>query len=237
MSVTYIGYIESQSDVLLLLEALLRGILKPTAKRLTFKERQEVKSGHVYIYDEQQTGICRWTDGKKWSPSRILGSFLIYKEIGDSSMLLKKTINVSYNQTVYHLVAYYNENDLSFNRLERPSEVLDLKMLDIRNGFTIAAIGNKKCKDGDEEKSNVGNEPNDFNRNQRNLSFPATQNPPSTMNPPCCNFQNIQFTPLQPNLYLMPSIYEPSPFAQEVDSKDNIAKYLHDAIDELTKSL
>ncbi|CAJ0641254.1 6655_t:CDS:2, partial [Entrophospora sp. SA101] len=34
-----------------------------------------------YVYDEFESRIKRWTDGKQWSPSRIQGDFLVYHEL------------------------------------------------------------------------------------------------------------------------------------------------------------
>ncbi|KAG0194213.1 hypothetical protein DFQ28_000932 [Apophysomyces sp. BC1034] len=40
-----------------------------------------IQSGSVFVFDERESGIKRWTDGLVWSPSRILGNFLIYREL------------------------------------------------------------------------------------------------------------------------------------------------------------
>ena len=40
-----------------------------------------IRSGCVFIYEENASGIKRWTDGVTWSPSRILGNFLVYREL------------------------------------------------------------------------------------------------------------------------------------------------------------
>lgn len=40
-----------------------------------------IQSGSVFVFDERESGIKRWTDGRVWSPSRILGNFLIYREL------------------------------------------------------------------------------------------------------------------------------------------------------------
>ncbi|KAF9106384.1 hypothetical protein BGX29_009677 [Mortierella sp. GBA35] len=37
--------------------------------------------GSVFVFDENESGICRWTDGRIWSPSRICGNFLVYREL------------------------------------------------------------------------------------------------------------------------------------------------------------
>jgi len=46
------------------------------------KERaDQIKSGSIFVYEENASGIKRWTDGLTWSPSRIMGNFLIYREL------------------------------------------------------------------------------------------------------------------------------------------------------------
>ncbi|KAK9723036.1 Global transcription regulator sge1, variant 2 [Basidiobolus ranarum] len=50
-------------------------------RRLHEKEKKLLRSGSVYVFDEKESGIKRWTDGRLWSPSRILGNFLVYREL------------------------------------------------------------------------------------------------------------------------------------------------------------
>lgn len=46
------------------------------------KERAtSIASGNIFIYCENGSSIKRWTDGVTWSPSRIMGNFLIYREL------------------------------------------------------------------------------------------------------------------------------------------------------------
>ncbi|KAF9438460.1 hypothetical protein BGZ76_007714 [Entomortierella beljakovae] len=40
-----------------------------------------ITPGSVFVFDEKESGICRWTDGRIWSPSRICGNFLVYREL------------------------------------------------------------------------------------------------------------------------------------------------------------
>ncbi|KAG0003106.1 hypothetical protein BGZ65_002018, partial [Modicella reniformis] len=40
-----------------------------------------ITPGSVFVFDEDESKICRWTDGRIWSPSRISGNFLIYREL------------------------------------------------------------------------------------------------------------------------------------------------------------
>ena len=38
-----------------------------------------IRSGSVFVFDENAAGIKRWTDGLTWSPSRICNNFLVYR--------------------------------------------------------------------------------------------------------------------------------------------------------------
>ncbi|CAB4446662.1 hypothetical protein RhiirA5_272951 [Rhizophagus irregularis] len=87
---TFRGYIETTQDTLLIFEACRRGILPRICRRLQEKERKIVTSGSVFVFDERESGIKRWTDGLVWSPSRILGNFLIYRELDKRAPAGKK---------------------------------------------------------------------------------------------------------------------------------------------------
>ncbi|CAG8471601.1 10030_t:CDS:1 [Funneliformis caledonium] len=87
---TFRGYIETTQDTLLIFEACRRGVLPRICRRLQEKERKIVTSGSVFVFDERESGIKRWTDGLVWSPSRILGNFLIYRELDKRAPTGKK---------------------------------------------------------------------------------------------------------------------------------------------------
>ncbi|KAJ6521667.1 Gti1/Pac2 family-domain-containing protein [Mycena vulgaris] len=74
------GWIETTGDALLILEAARRGLIPRVTRRLVDTERRMIASGSVFVFDEDESGIRRWTDGFFWSPSRILGNFLLYRE-------------------------------------------------------------------------------------------------------------------------------------------------------------
>lgn len=57
------------------------GLLPRVQRRLSEKERQSIRSGSVFVWDEREAGMRRWTDGKSWSASRVSGSFLTYREM------------------------------------------------------------------------------------------------------------------------------------------------------------
>ena len=78
---TYHGHVRTPNDAILLFEACRIGLLPRVQRRLSEKERQQIKSGSVFVWDEREAGMRRWTDGKSWSASRVSGSFLTYREM------------------------------------------------------------------------------------------------------------------------------------------------------------
>ncbi|CAF9917524.1 MAG: hypothetical protein GOMPHAMPRED_001292 [Gomphillus americanus] len=78
---TYHGHVRTPADAIILFEACRLGSLPRVQRRLSEKERQSIKSGSVFVWDEREAGMRRWTDGKSWSASRVSGSFLTYREM------------------------------------------------------------------------------------------------------------------------------------------------------------
>ena len=75
---TFTGFVRNTTDALILFEACLSGKLHYVSRRLHDRERSQlIQSGNIFIYEENESGIKRWTDGVAWSTSRILGDFLI----------------------------------------------------------------------------------------------------------------------------------------------------------------
>lgn len=81
MEPTFRGFIDTTHDALVLLEACIQQQCDRVSRRLQEKERSQITSGSVYVFDEEESRIKRWTDGRMWSPSRILGNFLVYREL------------------------------------------------------------------------------------------------------------------------------------------------------------
>ncbi|EGG10180.1 uncharacterized protein MELLADRAFT_115590 [Melampsora larici-populina 98AG31] len=75
------GYIQSTHDALIVFQCCRNGTYSKVTRRLHERERRQISSGSIFVFDEQEAGIKRWTDGRVWSPSRILNNFLIYREI------------------------------------------------------------------------------------------------------------------------------------------------------------
>lgn len=137
---TYIGYIKTPQDAIYVFEACRRGLLNRVQRRLSSKERMKIDSGSIFVWDEREACMRRWTDGRTWSPSRVLGSFLTYKELDTKRRprkplnqkhysykvngLIKQSFSIctSRNQKL-HLISYYKKQDVG--KLKRPSEMFN----------------------------------------------------------------------------------------------------------------
>ncbi|ODV86916.1 hypothetical protein CANARDRAFT_6486 [[Candida] arabinofermentans NRRL YB-2248] len=84
---TYTGYIATSIDALLIIQNVLENRLPLIKRRPKDKEKMSlIKSGNIFVFVEESSGIKRWTDGVSWSPSRILGRFLIYRELDKDAL-------------------------------------------------------------------------------------------------------------------------------------------------------
>ncbi|ELA46187.1 hypothetical protein VCUG_02323 [Vavraia culicis subsp. floridensis] len=131
------GYIHSYNEASLIVHAVRLGIIEPIKERLSNADRENIKSGCIFVFIEDDSGIKRWTDGKIWSPSKILGHFLLYKEVpkhlsksaikkrnanavkrervisihtqmqNDEFSLFKKTISIKHETKSYHIISYF----------------------------------------------------------------------------------------------------------------------------------
>ena len=74
----FIGYVETTTDALRLIIAARQGIIPRITRKLNDSERRVmIKSGAVFVFCVEESGIKRWTEGLSWSPSRIMGNFLV----------------------------------------------------------------------------------------------------------------------------------------------------------------
>lgn len=62
-----------------LVYAASKGVVPRTTRRLTTnaERKRRIKSGAVFIFSVEESGIRRWTDGRQWSASRAAGNFLV----------------------------------------------------------------------------------------------------------------------------------------------------------------
>ncbi|KAH8827776.1 Gti1/Pac2 family-domain-containing protein [Flagelloscypha sp. PMI_526] len=78
------GYVQTTEHALRLVLAARQGIIPRIHRRLNEKERAAmIKSGAIFVFSTDESSIKRWTDGYLWSPSRIVGNFLVYREVAD----------------------------------------------------------------------------------------------------------------------------------------------------------
>ncbi|KAJ3149338.1 hypothetical protein HDU86_006973 [Geranomyces michiganensis] len=80
---SFTGAVETLQDAIFLFEACRLGYLKRVQRRLNESEKRAfIQPGRVFIWDEEEAQIRRWTDSRVWSPSRrFLERFLTYFEI------------------------------------------------------------------------------------------------------------------------------------------------------------
>ncbi|KAL2022297.1 hypothetical protein VTK56DRAFT_5695 [Thermocarpiscus australiensis] len=79
---TCYGFLATTMDALLVVEGCLRGYLNHVPRRPYPAERDELmRSGNIFVYEENASGVKRWTDGIKWSPSRVHRDYLVYREV------------------------------------------------------------------------------------------------------------------------------------------------------------
>ncbi|OZJ05439.1 hypothetical protein BZG36_01639 [Bifiguratus adelaidae] len=144
---TYYGHLQTPQDALLLVEATKQDMLPRIHRRLSLSERGQIRSGDVFIWEENEAGMRRWTDGRRWSPSRVGGVFLTYRELEGDKRLDKARsqyrefatdfyaqqsnykphglIKQSFSTTTqtnqrYHIIAYYTKKDILGGRLINP---------------------------------------------------------------------------------------------------------------------
>ncbi|KAJ7850731.1 Gti1/Pac2 family-domain-containing protein, partial [Mycena leptocephala] len=88
--------VETTMDALRIIEAARQGVILRIIRRLNDAERRTmIKSGAVFVFSVEESGIKRWTDGLLWSRSRIVGNYLVYREINE------RTKSRSSNQKLY----------------------------------------------------------------------------------------------------------------------------------------
>lgn len=81
---TIFGVLNSEEECLKVIDMSRLCILPRIKSRLTDNERNAIRPGSIYVYEEEESGISRWTDSKAWSSSKIHGKCLIYYELEDT---------------------------------------------------------------------------------------------------------------------------------------------------------
>ncbi|KAJ4486548.1 Gti1/Pac2 family-domain-containing protein [Lentinula edodes] len=75
-------HIRDAQDAHVVLEAVRLRILPLIKRRLVASERDTLSTGNVFVWEEAEDegGLLRWTDGRRWSQSRMRGDYLFYEE-------------------------------------------------------------------------------------------------------------------------------------------------------------
>ncbi|KAF8151850.1 Gti1/Pac2 family-domain-containing protein [Mycena galopus ATCC 62051] len=74
--------IRDSTDAHRVLEAVRLNILPLIKRRLVPYERAQLQSGNVFVWEESEyeDGLVRWTEGRRWSQSKLRGDCLLYEE-------------------------------------------------------------------------------------------------------------------------------------------------------------
>ncbi|KAL0632432.1 Gluconate transport-inducing protein [Maublancomyces gigas] len=134
---TYNGCVWSPHDALVLFEACRIGLLPRVQRRLSLEEVQNIKPGSIFVWEEGETTIKKWTDWKYWSVSRVVGSFFVCMEMES----LRESMNIpgeyrskpdglmkqSFSYQTLHLISYYASSDPSSPNLMQPTQDPALK--------------------------------------------------------------------------------------------------------------
>ncbi|EJW01884.1 hypothetical protein EDEG_03638 [Edhazardia aedis USNM 41457] len=93
-------YINTQEEAILIAHAFRLNLFHLSTERLDQKNREKIRNGDVFCFIENEQ-LRRWTDGKIWSPSKIVGYFLQYKEVprhlSKNAIKKKKSYCENYN--------------------------------------------------------------------------------------------------------------------------------------------
>lgn len=137
MTPTYIGRLESNEDVLLLLQGCFSGTLKHSIPG-TQGATSACRSGYIFIWEEQISGVKYWNDGLSWTPVNRDGDFWIRRETTTDYGLERKTISIPAQGRFHHLESYEDPWDMT---LERPSQDSRLRDIALNEELTSKRMG------------------------------------------------------------------------------------------------
>ena len=129
---TYVGCLETTEDALRLLEGAFRGILQH-ASQGPRGVPSAVQSGHIFIWEQETSGVHYWDDGVPWIPIDRDGDFWISRETTTGRDLNKMTISIPAQGRFYHLVSYYDP--WGTGTLKAPSQDPNLGRMTLRPGL------------------------------------------------------------------------------------------------------
>ncbi|KAJ7467164.1 hypothetical protein FB451DRAFT_1260301 [Mycena latifolia] len=164
--------IRSVEDAHKIFYGVRKGLLRMVTRRLDVDERATLRTGCVYAWEERSpnteitgVGIERFTEGRRWSASRVRDEFLFYYEkfvpdpnqphstaTGGSApegwdQLVKQTYSVwvdtGRGRKKWHLTAYFTQKTV--DGLGTVDDIEDVRKLDVPAGmFTSTRVGKRK---------------------------------------------------------------------------------------------
>ncbi|KAL4078189.1 Gti1/Pac2 family-domain-containing protein [Scleroderma yunnanense] len=126
--------VRSPQDAQVIFHAVALGVLPMVTRRLDAEERRAISSGSVYVWEERGPnpeatglGIERWTDGKRWGPSRVrdqrlmtwLQEFLFYQEKDPEPIDVDMNSDSDTTTALVPAIVFHRELDTNLFRLRR----------------------------------------------------------------------------------------------------------------------
>ncbi|KAJ6538894.1 hypothetical protein DFH09DRAFT_1176538 [Mycena vulgaris] len=163
--------IRSVEDAHKIFYGVRKGVLRMVTRRLDIDERAALRTGCVYAWEERSPnteitglGIERFTEGRRWSASRVRDEFLFYYEkfVPDPNQpntepqgwdqLVKQTYSVwvdtGRGRRKWHLTAYFTQKTV--DGLGTIDDIEDVRPLEVPVGmFTSTRVGKRKNTDSD----------------------------------------------------------------------------------------
>ncbi|KAF7376585.1 cAMP-independent regulatory protein pac2 [Mycena sanguinolenta] len=164
--------IRSVDDAHKIFFAVQSGLLPMVSRRLDLEERAALRTGCVYAWEERSPnaeitgiGIERFTEGRRWSASRVRDEFLFYYEkwVADPNsnnkkeppgweQLVKQTYSVwvetGKGRRKWHLTAYFTQSTV--DQLGTVDDIPKVCHLQVPPGlFTSTRIGKRKNTEHD----------------------------------------------------------------------------------------
>ncbi|KAJ7019840.1 Gti1/Pac2 family-domain-containing protein [Mycena alexandri] len=156
--------IRSVDDAHKIFYAIRCNMLHMVSRRLDSDERAALQTGNVYAWEERSPnteitgfGIERWTDSRRWGPSRVRDEFRFYHERdpdhaveSDPPVGLEPLVKQTYSAWIetergrrkWHLMAYFTQSTVDL--LGTVDDIADVRRLEVPQGlFTGARIANR----------------------------------------------------------------------------------------------
>ncbi|XP_006460729.1 hypothetical protein AGABI2DRAFT_192340, partial [Agaricus bisporus var. bisporus H97] len=167
--------IRSVLDAQKIFYAVQQGLLRMVTRRLDADERMRLRTGCVYAWEERGPhteltglGIERFTEGRRWSPSRVRDEFLFYYEKyspspdcanphppRDWDPLVKQTYSVwvetDKGRRKWHLTAYFTQ--ATVDQLGSIDDIRNVRDLDVPDGLFNSTRVTKARNKADETRS------------------------------------------------------------------------------------